>query len=95
MQCVKVSKIRKKKKKNTKLKRAEEDVKKKITMRLGQRSKSEAGNHTEFPSSFFSYFCRSLGPLGLGLSSDIRERINFAAPGTKTAARRGKIKINY
>lgn len=49
-------------------------------MRLKQRSVSDAGNDT---GEKHSYSCSILGPLGLCLSSDIREQINFMAPAIK------------
>lgn len=49
-------------------------------MKLKQRSESDVVNDT---GEKHSHFCSILGPLGLCLSSDIREQINFMAPAIK------------
>lgn len=58
-------------------------------MRLKQRSESGAGNGT---GEKHSHFGSIHGPLGLCLSFDIREQINFVAPAIKRQLKGEKLR---
>lgn len=71
---------------------SQSEFQKQLIVRLKQRSQSGAGNDTEQRQS---HFCSILGPLGLGLSSDIREGIHFVKPAIKRQLKGEKLRSNY